>query len=232
MTTATKTKQIVLVERRITSETIGKEIVSRITGKLLGFDDLFDPKTKTFLTESELSAKGAVFVTVCYDKIMVIGKDAVKKSRKTGEPTPFIRAKKKYQVIVNINWQSYINKRGNGDFIPAEQRSNGVVNVEGCKAVGKTRAENYTINGVAFRVLETTKYYNADGVEYADPKSLEAEYLKKQSKASKQKEADKHGIDVRFDPKYRTTRIDSCESVRCFGFEYKPTDNHSNTTVG
>ena len=49
--------------RKITSDTIGKEIASRISAKLLGFDDLFDPKTNRFLTEDELKAKGAVFVT-------------------------------------------------------------------------------------------------------------------------------------------------------------------------
>ena len=76
-----------------------------------------------------------------------------------------------------------------------------------------------------FKLLEATKYFDADGVEYADTKQLEADFLKQPSKESKQKEADKHGIDVRFDPKYRTTRIDSCDSVRVFGFDFKPTDD-------
>ena len=224
--TKTVDKPVVMV-RNIGCETIGKEIVSRITGKLLGFDDLYDPITKQFLTEKELKAKGAVFITVSLNKVLG-GSDTTKKSRSTKEPTPYIRKTSKYQVIANINWQSYINKRGSGDFIPAEHRANGVENVDGCKAIGITRAGNQTINGVAFRVLESTKYFDGNGIEYSDIEQLKADYLKLPSKASKQKQADKHGIDVRFDPQYRTTRIDNCDSVRCFGFNYRPTENHSN----
>ena len=220
--------KIEVLHRRVTSETIAKDITSRVSGKLVGFDDLFDPKTKTFLTEKELKAKGAVFVTVSLNK--VLGKnDTTVKGRTTKNPTPFIRKTTKYQVIANVNWTSFINKRGHGNFVSSEQRSNGVENYENCKAVGVTRAENYTINGVAFRSLEKTKYFDENNMEYADVEFLTSEYLKKQSKASKQKEADKHGIDVRFDPKYRTTRIDSCDYIRAFGFEYNPTENHSNS---
>ena len=218
----TKKDEKVFVQRRVSCQTIADDMTSRIKGKLIGFDDLYDPKTKTFKTEDELKAKGAVFITVSLNK--VLGKsDTTVKSRKTGEPTPFIRKTSKYQVIGNVNWTSYINKRGSGDFVSAEQRSNGVENYENCKAIGKTRADNFTINGVAFRVLDSTKYFDANDNEYADKAGLEAEYLKKASKASLQKEADKHGIDVRFDPKYRTTRIDSCGYIRAFGFEYVPT---------
>jgi len=218
----------VSVERNISCQTIADDMASRISGNLVGFDDLYDPKTGRFLTESELKAKGAVFITISYNKVMVLGKDCVKKSRITKEPTPYIRATKKYQVIANINWASYINKRGNGDFIPAENRANGVENYAECKAIGITRAEKHTINGVAFRMLESTKYFDESGNEYADSKALEAEYLNKQSKESKQKEADKHGIKVEFDPQYRTTRMDSCDYIRAFGFTYKPTENHNN----
>ena len=220
-------EQKVFIERNIPSENIADDLTSRITAKLIGYDDIYDPKTQQFLTEKEIRAKGAVFITVSLNK--VLGKsDTTVKSRITKELTPFIRKTSKYQVIANINWQSYINKRGSGDFIPAEHRSNGVENYCDCKAIGKTRAENFTINGVAFRVLEATKYFDSNGVEYADTKGLEAEYLKKASAASKQREADKHGIELKFDPQYRTTRIDNCDNIRCFGFEYKPTDNTQN----
>lgn len=223
----TKTEKPVFIERNVTCQTIADEITSRISGKLLGFDDIFDPKTKTFLTEAELRAKGAVFITVSLNK--VLGKnDTTVKGRTTKNPTPFIRKKTKYQVIANINWTSYINKRGTGDFVSAEQRANGVENYENCKAIGKTRAENFTINGVAFRSLEKTKYYDENGIEYQNTDYIKSEYLKVASKASQQKEADKHGIELRFDPKYRTTRIDSCDTIRAFGFEYKPIENPVN----
>lgn len=217
----------VVVQRKVSSETVANELTSRITAKLIGFDDLYDPKTQQFLTEDELRAKGAVFVTVSLNKVLVNGKDLVVKSRITKEPTPFIRKTSKYQVIANINWQSYINKRGHGSFVPDDKPSNGIENYENCKAIG-TLNGFYYVKGVAFRVLEATKYFDENGNEYPDKIALEKEYVNKTSKASKQKEADKHGIDVRFDPQFRSTRIDNCDSVKCFGFEFKPTDNINN----
>ena len=221
----------VVVERRISSANIANDITSRIMGKLVGYDDLYDPKTMTFKTENELKAVGAIFMTISLNK--VLGKsDTTVKGRTTKNPTPFIRKTSKYQVIGNVNWTSFINKRGNGTFVSAEQRSNGIVNYENCKAIGKTTKGDFTINGVAFRVLEKTKYYDEEGREYSDIIGLKNEYFKKTHAAeqkAKQKEADKHGIDVRFDPKYRTTRIDNCDSIRAFGFDYKPTDNHHNS---
>lgn len=227
-----KTEQKVFIERNLSSKGVADDMTSRITAKLIGFDDIFDPKTQQFLTEKELKAKGAVFITVSLNKVMVFGKDTVKKSRITGEVTPFIRKTSKYQVIANINWESYVNKRGHGSFIPAEKSANGVENYCECKGIGTLESKDgntyYYVKGVAFRVLEATKYFDSNGVEYADKDGLEAEYLKKASKASKQREADKHGIELKFDPQFRSTRIDNCDMLRCFGFEYKPTDNIQN----
>ena len=218
-----KTKTAV-IERKMTSKGIAEDMVSRITAKLIGFGDLYDPKTNRFLSEAEMVAKGAVFLTIAYKKALVIGKDTVKKSRSTKEPIPYISVVKtsKYQVIANINWESYINKRGDGNFVSAETRANGVENYEACKGIG-VKGDNYYVNGVAFKSLESAKYF-ADGNE-VDKDTFERDFGKVASKASKQKEADKHGIDIRFDPKYRTTRIDSCEYIRAFGFRYIPTDN-------
>ena len=219
-----KTKKPVFIERKMTSQGIADDMTSRITGKLIGFGDLYDPKTQQFLSENELKAKGAVIVTISLNK--VLGKtDTTTKSRITKNPTPFIRKTTKYQVIANINWASYINKRGHGNFIPTEKRANGVENYCECKGTGKTQAGNFTINGVIFRFLEKTKYFDKNNQEYTDVELLTAEYLRVSSKASKQREADKHGIKLEFDPKYRTTRIDNCDFIRGFGFEYKPTDN-------
>jgi len=217
-----KTKPAVII-RSIPSDSIANDLASRITAKLIGFDDLYDPKTRKFLTENELRAKGAVFVTIRFDKVLVTGSDTVKKGRTSKTPTPFIRKTSAYQVIVNINWASYINKRGSGDFIPEKHRANGVKNYENCKGIGKTRAGNSTINGVAFRVIDKTRYFDENDNEY-EKSFITKEYLNSPSKASKEKQARKHGIDVRFDPSYRTTRIDSCESIRCFGFDYRPSD--------
>lgn len=212
------TKEVV-IERKMTADSIADDMVSRITAKLVGFGDLYDPKTQQFLSESELKAKGAVFVTIAYKTKAKLNK----KDRITKEPCPYDNVVKtsKYQVIANVNWASYVNKRGHGSFIPAEARANGVENYCDCKGIGKTKAGNSTINGVAFRVIEKAKYYN-NGVEI-DSKCL-VNYLPDDTK-SKQREADKHGIELRFDPQYRTTRIDSCEYVRAFGFRYIPIEN-------
>jgi hypothetical protein len=223
------TGKTVLIERKMTSEMIANEMASRITGKLIGWGDLYDPKTNRFLTEDELTAKGAVFVTVNFNKVLVIGKDTVKKGRMTKIPTPYIRKETKFQVIANIIWDSYINRRSeHGNFVASEKRANGVENYADCKAIGTTTAGNFTINGVAFKVLEATKYYNENGVEM-DKDFITSEFLNSSSQESKLKEAEKHGIAVEFDPQYRTVRIDSCESVNAFGFSYKPIDNPLNS---
>lgn len=222
-----KTTKPVAIPRRMVCEAIANDMKSRIMGKLLGFADLFDPKTKTFLTEDELKAKGAVFIAVDYDKVLQFPGDGVKKSRETGEPTPFIRSTKKVLILANIYWESFINKRGHGKFIAAENRANGIKNSDDCRAIGEKVVKGFKrfyVCGVAFRVIEKTKYFDADGNQYPDNKALEAEYLNKPSQKSKQKVADNHGIELKFDPQYRTFRIDNCSAVKAFGFEYMPTD--------
>lgn len=220
----TKTEKTAVIVRRVSSETIANEITSRVMGKLIGFDDLYDPKTGRFLTESELVAKGAIFVTLTMNQIMVAGKNGVtKKSRTTKEPTPFIRKINKVQYISNVNWGSFINRRGHGNFVPAEERANGTENYNGCKAVS-VKGDKYYVAGVVFRTIEATRYVDRNGLEL-DKATIEADYMPKKSQKSRQREADKHGIDVRFDPQFRTTRIDNLGSVRAFGFDYQPTDN-------
>lgn len=221
-----KTKTI--TKKTTTTKEIANELTTRIVGKLIGFEDLYDHNTQQFLSEPELKAKGAIFVTVKMDKVLG-DSDTVKKGRTTKNPTPFIRKVGAYQVIANIDWQSYVNRRSShGQFEQATNRANGVENYAECRAIGVTRAGNFTINGVAFKTIEKVQYLDENGQEYSDVEFLKSEYLKTPSKASLQKEADKHGIEVKFDPKYRTTRIDSCEYIRGFGYEYHPIENHQN----
>lgn len=229
-----KPEKTAVIVRKVSSETAALEMASRLTGKLIGFDDLFDAKTGKFLTDAELQKSGAAFVTVYMDKVM--GKsDVLAKSRFDKSPTPYIRKTSAYQIIININWESYIAKRGTATFIPADSRANGVENiVPECKGIGKTQKGNCTINGVILRTIEKTRYFDENGVEYTDIKGengLQNEFFKK-TVAAEQKgravEAEKHGIEERFDPQYRTTRIDSCRSVRAWGMDYQPTDNNQN----
>jgi hypothetical protein len=212
----------VIFERKISPKAIADDLTSRITGTLVNYPDLFDPATGQFKTEDQLKAVGACFITVSYNKVLG-GSDTVKKGRTTKNPTPFIRKTSRFQVIANINWQSYINRRSeHGRFIASPERANGVANYEDCKAIG-AKGDNYYICGVAFRVLEATRYFDIQGQEYPDAAFIKSEYLTGASTESKQREADKHGIELPFDPQYRTTRIDSCDSIRAFGFDFIPT---------
>lgn len=215
---------IVVVRRVLSPQAIADDITSRITGRLVNYPDLFNPKTGMFLTENDLTAKGAVFVTVSMNKILS-GGDIVKKGRTTGIPTPFIRKTSVFQMIVNIDWQDYVNRRNaDAGFVADKERTNGVENYEGCRAIGITKAGNFTINGVAFRVLEPTEYRDENGKIYGNRAFFVSEFLKVQSAASKEHEAKKHGIATDKDPQYRTARIDNCDSIRAFGMEYIPTE--------
>lgn len=230
----TKPQTKVAVTRHISSEMIGKEIASRVMGTiLLDVEDLYNPKTQQFLTESELKAKGAIFLTADFHKVLTFENGGtVKKGRTTKNPIPYILKTFKTKIIANIDWSKYINRRnGDVEFVAKEHRQNGVCNFENCKAIGQTKKGFFTINGVLFRSLESVKFTDENGNEYTDIKGLKNEYFKKTYDAEqkgKQKEADKHGIELKFDPQYRTVRIDNCKSVNCFGFHWKPTDNINN----
>jgi len=225
----------IVVPRHVSSEIVGKELASWTTGKiLLEVEDLYDPKTGRFLTESELRARGAFFLTTDYHKVLTFENgETVQKGRKTKNPIPYILKTYKSQMLVNINWGGYVNRRNEPGFVfkPKKDRQNGVCNVNNCKAIGQTKDGFFTINGVLFKSLESVKYTDENGQEYPDPIGLQNEFFKKTVKAvknGKQREADKHGIELKFDPQYRTVRIDSCCSVKAYFYDYKPTDNIKN----
>jgi hypothetical protein len=202
------------------SETIGKEIASFITGTLK-VADLYDPKTSRFLSEEDLTKKGAVILTIDYETAAKLNKT----NRETKQPCPYknIRKKQRYQKIVNVDWQSYINSRSeHGEFVASPERANKVANFEDCKAIGTTKAGNFTINGVILKMLEGPIYLDENDTEIAQREL--APYLPSKKK-NREREAKKHGIEVEFDPQYRTTRIDSCLSIRVFGSEYQPITN-------
>ena len=227
---ATKTiSKPVVIERKITSNSIADDMASRITGKLVNFPDLFNPKTGQFLTEAELVKKGACIVTVKYSCLQDKTKMVVK-NRETKEPNPYLETtlrEQEYQMIVNIVWQSYIDSRGEETgYIAQEKRSNGVENYADCRAIGKTTEGFKTLNGVIFRVLKKATYTDLQGREL-DFNECE-QYRKKPSLQSLESEAKKHGLTVKTDVHYSTTRIDNCFALRAFGFEYKPTDNVKN----
>ena len=210
----------VIYRREMSPQDVVNDIASRINGKLVGFDELYDPKTGRFLSETELSSDkiGATFISLDYEAVIT---DDKAKSRITKQPNPYrgrIVKKSRYQIIANIDWQTFVNRRGNGQYIAKKYFQNGTLLIENCKAVGITTQDNHTVNGVIFQSLEPTKYF-VDGKEIA--KSVLAEFLTDTTKSDKT-QADKMGIDVRFMPHFRTTAVENCNWVRGLGFEYVP----------
>ena len=210
-----------IIHRRELSPTdVVNDIASRITGKLVGFDELYDRKTGRFLSREELSSSkiGACFISVNYRAIM---SDMLAKSRVTKIANMYrnmVTKTSRYEIIANIDWQSFVNRRGHGEFVAQKTYQNGTLLIGNCKAVGITTRGNHTVNGVIFATLEPTRYY-FNGAEIA--KSILAEYMSDDT-AGKATQAEKHGIAVEFDPQFRTTAVENCDWVRGFGFEYVP----------
>ena len=217
-----KTEKPVFIERRMSSENIGNEIASRVAGKLIDIPDVFNPKTGEFVSESELRKKGVNFVSISYKKD--IAKDLLKKNRNTKEPTPWKTMIKTFKVLIlcEAKWKAYLEKYSTLDSlddIVQEYRQNGVQNYH-CQTIGKTRADKTTINGIIFRTIEKTKYYDGKGAE-VDQETL-VDYLPKKSYKSMH---EKYSIPAWVKlPQYRTIRVDNCEYVRSFGFQFIPTD--------
>ena len=220
-----KTQNAYVVERRIDSEAIGNEIASRVAGKLIDISDVYNPKTGVFMTEDELKKKGVNFVSISYKKD--ITQELLKKNRITKEPTTFEKVIKTFKMMIlcEAKWANFLAKYSTLSLeeikdIVNPKRSNGVVNYH-CSTIGKTGQENTTINGIIFKTIEKTKYFDADGREFDS--GVMADYLPKKSYTSMHK---KYSIpEWVILPMYRTIRVDSCEWVKSFGFIFKPTDN-------
>jgi len=218
-------QKAVVIERRISPEAIAKDITSRVMGKTLDGGDIFDPKSQRFLNDSELVAKGAVFVTVALASPV---KNMNKTSRADSSPNPYLEAglvkKSTFQLLINIDWKSYINRRnGDNTFIPEKKASNNIKNFFDCRGVGEHDNGNFFVKGIVLRSIKKAEFVLPNGDVVA--KETLADYLPKKNRKN---EAAKHGIAVEFDPQFRSAGIGNCEYIRAFGFEYRPTENPNN----
>ncbi len=215
---ATKTKQVA-IPRNISSDGIADEIASRISGTLVNLEDVYDVKTGQFVGEDKLRASGCTFTSVDYRK-NVTG-ELLKKDRVTKEPLKYSRVEKSFSAIIltEINWKKFVEKRSTYKTVDvADKRSNGVENYH-CQAIGETRAGNKTINGVVFKITKKTEYRDENG-DLID-RELLVNFLPKAADPAKQEK--KYGISADKMPQYRTVRIDNCDRIRAFGFEFIPT---------
>jgi hypothetical protein len=224
----TKKTDKVVIERKIDSVAIGNEIASRVAGKPIDIPDVYCTKTGKFLTEDEMKKKGVNFVSISYKKD--ITKDLLKKNRQTKEKTTWEKVIKTMKIVIlcEVKWAKFIAKLSTLSLEEIENivkpfRSNGVVNYH-CRTIGKTFRGATTINGIVFKTVEKTQYFDKDGLEI--DRDVMVDYLPIKSYTSMHK---KYAIpeDVKL-PMYRTVRVDSCEWVKSFGFIFKPTDNEFN----
>lgn len=199
---------------------------------------------KVSFSELDLRNKGCVFGTIKVNKDL--GKGAMKAThRTTGEINPFVatgrganktmptrKAFEQYsvQVLLNILWQNSIdNTRERTDgydtgFKAQEHRQNGIQNVGDSRVVCEKTVkgeQRYYLNYIVFRYLEDRKIVDENGQE------LDQEWMKgfadktdEQIKESREREAYKHGIAVKFDPQIRQMRIDNMAEIRVFDTVY------------
>jgi hypothetical protein len=189
-------------------------------------------------SELELRKKGCTFATI------EVSKDCAKDSqfrathRITNETNPFRKGSRKciqkfvVQVLLHCYWQKSVEsaraKSGGVDtgWQQKAERENGIQNVDFSgvvchKTIKKTGEERTYINYIVFRYLSPVSYVDENGQE------LDSNYIQgfwpdeKKVQEYRQREADKHGIQVEFDPQIRQIRLDNVYLVRMDEVEYE-----------
>jgi len=211
----------VIFRRQMPVNDVANDIATRIKGEpVRGWNEIVD-KNGRLLDADTLEKRGCTIVVMDYDAVLSMNK--------TGNPFFNNGIRRAYTVrgLTNVIWNNVIRneqeRQGVTDvvFTSDDTKANGVKDLEGCRGVGETRAKNPTINYIPMDYLADTRYYDASGRVYTRDEL--SPWIKGQSQASKQKEADKHGLTIETDKEYRTMRIDNCKAIRVFGFEYVPT---------
>ena len=199
---------------------------------------------KVSFSELALRDKGCVFGTIKVNKDL--GKSSMKAThRTTGEINPFVatgRGKNKtmptrkafeqysVQVMLNIIWDNSIDNTREATsgidtgFKSQGFRQNGIQNVGESRVVCQKTVQDeqrYYLNYIVFRYLEDRKIVDENGQEL-DQNWMKgfADKTDEQVRESREREADKHGIAVEFDPQIRQMRIDNMAEIRVFGTTY------------
>jgi len=229
---------------RLPHNVMGTEIVNKFAGKApLILVELTDENGRIITNENELTKRGATFGTIVVERDLSGG--MVKKHRETGEDNPFIDTKisrttktatERYsaQVMLNCIWQNVVdNKREKTEgtetgFQAKEERVNGIVNYLDSRVIcHKVKDENETfyLNYVVLRYVTERTVTDENGND------IDIEYLngflsktKAQKDRSRQREADKHGIELEFDPQIRQMKFENIKELRVFNSIFIPSD--------
>ena len=235
------------VTRPTSHKMLGDAIVNQFMG--IAAVDLTDEMGQV-LSETELKKKGCVFATIHVSRNL--GKSKMKAThRVTGEINPFVitgRGKNKkqptmmaietykVQVLLNTIWQNVVDNKvekvggEKTDWKAGEQKTNRIgLHNNDCRVIGykeKDGEETFYTNYIIFKYLSKRVVKDEHGRE------LDAEWLdgfalksKDQKVESEKREALKHGLSVKDDPKYRNMKFENIRFISMFGTDYIPFDS-------
>lgn len=253
METITKTSVVNPIVRPTSHKMLADTIVNKFKG--IGPIDLTDEMGKV-LSENELKKKGCVFATIHVNRNLGLSKMKAT-HRITGEVNPFIvtgRGKNKIQptmmaietykvqVLLNCIWQNVVdNKVEKTDgiktgFVAKKEKTNRIgLHDTDCRVIGykkKDEDETFYTNYIIFKYLSKRVVKDEHGRE------LDAEWLdgfatksKDQKQESEKREALKHGLSVKDDPKYRNMKFENIRFISMFGMDYIPLESAEGTVV-
>ena len=252
METKTKTKTITAatVVNPITRPTSHKMLADAIVNRFKGVAaiDLTNEMGEV-LSESDLKKKGCVFATIHVSRNLASTMRA--KHRITGEVCPFTvtgRGKNKIQptmmaietykvqVLLNTIWQNVVNNKvekvtgDKGEFVASKTKTNRIgLHDKDCRVVGykeKDGEETFYTNYIIFNYLSKRVVKDEHGREL-DTKWLDgfAKTSKDQKAESEKREALKHGLSVKDDPKYRNMKFENIRFISMFGTDYIPLES-------
>ena len=137
------------------------------------------------------------------------------------------------KIDLNAIWENMVRIKAdkvgdNGEigFVPNKTRNNGILNFMDSRVVChkiKEEIETFYLNYIVADYVGKTTYVNSDNepLDYADL----AEYHQTKSRASLQKEADKHGLTVETDVQIRQMKFETISELAIFGVHFVPQDS-------
>ena len=224
--TAKKTAVKVVPKTMLTIKQLANTLVNRFNGY-------------TAIDEEKGNKKGMRFATISFHKPMKMRKNhrTAKDENDKKVRNPFLEngvfEVGKIRIDVNAIWENCVNNKadrtnetGNVAFEAKPKRNNGIENYNDSRVVChkiKDAIETFYLNYIVAEYIGETTYEDKDGnaLDYADL----AEYHQTKSVASKQKEADKHGLDIENDVQIRQMKIENISQLAIFGVHYVPTES-------
>lgn len=227
---STKTEQVVAV--KLEHSVLANELANRYAGiEPFVAVGLIDADGNFKMSDEELKKRGCVFMTLQVNRKMDKSNMLVK-DRETKESNPYIgQAWERYRVRIMTNciWQNVVdNQRERTDgsetgWQADKKRANRIENFRNCRAVGhkeKNGQTTFYINYVVREYLTKLTYVDKAGREL--DKADVTRFVKRPSKISLQREADKHGIAVIHDPKNRNMKMANIQVIRVFKRAFLP----------